>query len=241
MGYVDGFVVAVPTINKEAYRKFAADAAPLFRKFGVARMVETWGDDVPHGEVTDFYRAVKAKDDETTLFSWLEYPSRAVRDASNQKCMTDPDMPGPGSETPFDGKRMIYGGFEVIGDVGGKATGESVYIDGSLLAVPLANKDAYRRYCDASGPAIIEAGAARVVETWGDDTPDGEVTDFRRAVNAAADEAVVFCWIEWPSKEARDAGWEKLMTDPRLRPEGDAPLYEGRRRVFGGFRPILDV
>src|SRR3546814_221729 len=78
MTYVEGFVVAVPTANKEAYRKHAAEAAPLFKEFGVRRMVECWGDDVPDGKVNDFKGAVQAQDDETGVFSWFEYPDRAT-------------------------------------------------------------------------------------------------------------------------------------------------------------------
>jgi uncharacterized protein YbaA (DUF1428 family) len=117
MKYVEGFVVAVPAANKEIYRKFAAEAASLFKEFGVTRVVECWGDDVPDGEVTDFRRAVKAKDDEVAVFSWLEYPSKEVRDAANQKMRTDPRMKAFGAQMPFDGKRMIFGGFAPILDI----------------------------------------------------------------------------------------------------------------------------
>ena len=106
MTYVEGFVVAVPTANKEAYRKHAADAAHLFKEFGVARMVECWGDDVPDGKVNDFKGAVQAKDDETVVFSWFEYPDKATRDAASAKMMADPDMQGD-HDMPFDGKRMF--------------------------------------------------------------------------------------------------------------------------------------
>ena len=112
MTYVEGFVAAVPTANKEEYRKHAADALPLFKEFGVTRMVENWGDDVPHGKLTDFYGAVQAKDDETVVFSWFEYPDKATRDAASQKMMSDPRMETMAQAMPFDGKRMIFGGFE---------------------------------------------------------------------------------------------------------------------------------
>src|SRR3546814_3893553 len=112
MTYVEGLVVAVPTANKEAYRKHAAEAAPLFKEFGVRRMVECWGDDVPDGKVNDFKGAVQAKDDETVVFSWFEYPDRATRDAANQKMMSDPRMEAMGADMLFDDKRMIIGGID---------------------------------------------------------------------------------------------------------------------------------
>lgn len=117
MKYVEGFVVAVPAANKDAYLKVAADYAPLFKEFGATRVVECWGDDVPDGKVTDFRGAVKAKDDEVVVFSWFEYPSKEVRDAATKKMKSDPRMKAVGANMPFDGKRMIYGGFVPILDV----------------------------------------------------------------------------------------------------------------------------
>jgi len=115
MAYVDGFVVAVPADNKEAYRRHAATAAVIFRELGATRVVEAWGDEVPDGKVTDFKGAVKAKPNEVVVFSWIEYPNKAVRDAVMQKFMADPRVLAMG-EMPFDGQRMIYGGFEPILD-----------------------------------------------------------------------------------------------------------------------------
>jgi uncharacterized protein YbaA (DUF1428 family) len=117
MKYVDGFLLAVPADKKDEYRKHAAAAAPLFKEFGATRMVECWGDDVPDGKITDFRRAVQAKDDEVVVFSWIEYPSKEVRDAANEKIMSDPRMKEMGDQMPFDGKRMIFGGFMPILDV----------------------------------------------------------------------------------------------------------------------------
>jgi uncharacterized protein YbaA (DUF1428 family) len=117
MEYVEGFVAAVPAANKDLYRKHAEEAAPLFKEFGATRIVECWGDDVPDGKITDFPGAVKAKDDEVVVFSWIEYPSKEVRDAANEKIMTDPRMKAMGQQMPFDGKRMIFGGFAPILDV----------------------------------------------------------------------------------------------------------------------------
>lgn len=117
MKYVEGFVMAVPAANKEAYRKHAIEAAPLFKEFGAARVVECWGDDVPDGKLTDFRRAVKAEDGEVVVFSWFEYPSKEVRDVAYEKMMSDPRMKTMGEHMPFDGKRMIFGGFVPILDV----------------------------------------------------------------------------------------------------------------------------
>lgn len=116
MGYVEGFVVAVPAENKQVYTEHARKAWEIFKKYGATRLVECWGDDVPDGEVTDFRGAVKAKEGEVVLFSWIEYPSKAVRDEVNKKLMEDPAMEDM-SNVPFDGKRMIVGGFAPILDV----------------------------------------------------------------------------------------------------------------------------
>ncbi|NKE43271.1 DUF1428 domain-containing protein [Roseomonas frigidaquae] len=114
MNYVDGFVAAVPAANKQAYLDHARQALPMFKEFGVLRMVECWGDDVPDGKVTDFKGAVKAKADEVVVFSWIEWPSKAVRDAGMKRMMEDPRMKD--MKMPFDGQRMIYGGFQPILD-----------------------------------------------------------------------------------------------------------------------------
>lgn len=116
MSYVDGFVLAVPKANKQAYLEMAQKAWPLFKEFGAIRHVECWGDDVPVGKVTDFQGAVKAKDDEIVVFAWVEYPSKAIRDAAQKKLMEDPRMAEFGQNSPFDGARMIYGGFIPIHD-----------------------------------------------------------------------------------------------------------------------------
>ena len=116
MTYVDGFVLAVSNARKEEFRKHAAEAAPLFRQFGATRVVEAWGDDVPDGKVTDFKGAVKAEEGETVVFSWMEYPSKEARDAANEKMRSDPRMEAVGASMPFDGKRMIFGGFDAIVD-----------------------------------------------------------------------------------------------------------------------------
>jgi uncharacterized protein YbaA (DUF1428 family) len=114
MSYVDGFVTPVPTANREAYQKHAEQAAVLFKEYGATGVVECWGDDVPEGKVTSFPMAVKCQSDETVVFSWITWPSRAVRDEGWKKVMADPRMAPGANPMPFDGKRLIYGGFEVL-------------------------------------------------------------------------------------------------------------------------------
>jgi uncharacterized protein YbaA (DUF1428 family) len=115
MSYVDGFVVPVRTDKKAAYRDMCAQAAEIFIEYGATRLVECWGDDVPDGKVTDFKGAVKAEAGETIVFSWIVWPSKEVRDQANQKMMNDPRMKAM-TDMPFDGKRMIFGGFVPIFD-----------------------------------------------------------------------------------------------------------------------------
>jgi uncharacterized protein YbaA (DUF1428 family) len=114
MNYVDGFVAAVPTANRETYRAHAARAAVVFKELGALSIVECWGDDVPEGKVTSFPMAVKCEPDETVVFAWITWPSREVRDAGHRKMAQDPRMGQDSNPMPFDGKRLIYGGFEVI-------------------------------------------------------------------------------------------------------------------------------
>jgi uncharacterized protein YbaA (DUF1428 family) len=232
MTYVDGFLLAVPAANKDKYLKSASDAVPMFKEFGVKRHVETWGDDVPDGKVTDFKRAVKAKPDEIVVFSWFEYPDKATRDAANQKIRSDPRMQQ--MDMPFDGQRMIFGGFTSIVDERGN--GKPGYVDGFVVPVTVANKAAYAKLASEAAAKFKALGAVRVLEAWADDVPDGKVTDFKGSVQATPEEKVVFSWIEWPSKATRDAAWKKMMSEPH--PE--SMPFDGKRMIWGGFAPILD-
>ena len=112
MPYVDGFVLAVPKANLEAYKEMATLASQVWMEHGALSYVESIADDVPYGELTSFPRAVQAKDDEIVVFSWATYPDRASRDEIMAKVMADPRLGNPGDSMPFDGKRMIFGGFE---------------------------------------------------------------------------------------------------------------------------------
>lgn len=116
MNYVDGYVIAVPTANREAYKELADTAAPVFKEHGALRVVECWGDDVPEGKVTSFPIAVMRKDDETVVFSWIIWPSRQARDEGMKKAMADPRLQPGMNPMPFDATRMIFGGFEMIVD-----------------------------------------------------------------------------------------------------------------------------
>ena len=114
MNYVDGFVCAVPTANRDAYIKHAQTAAAVFKENGALAVVECWGDDVPEGKLTSFTMAVKREPDETVVFSWVTWPSRPHRDEAWKKVMADPRLQAEANPVPFDGKRVIYGGFETI-------------------------------------------------------------------------------------------------------------------------------
>lgn len=117
MSYVDGFVIAVPTANKQVFTDFANTFDPIFLEYGALRVTECWGEDVPHGKVTDFHRAVAAKDDETIVFSWVEWPDKATRDAAMARMMEDPRMDPKANPMPFDGMRMIFGSFQAVVDL----------------------------------------------------------------------------------------------------------------------------
>jgi uncharacterized protein YbaA (DUF1428 family) len=119
------------------------------------------------------------------------------------------------------------------------------YIDGFVIAVPVANKQAFIDHARKGDSVFTELGATRVLECWGDDIKDGKLTDFRKAVAAEPDEAVVFSWIEWPDKATRDAAMgrmEELMkTDERMSPEKNPMPFDGKRLIYGGFAPVVEV
>ena len=116
MAYIDGFVAPVLPGKREGYVEMAREAAKIFLEHGASQVVETLSDDVPHGKLTDFYRAVDAKDDETINFSWIVWPSKDARNAGMAKVMADERMKPGAKEMPFDMQRIIFGGFEVVLD-----------------------------------------------------------------------------------------------------------------------------
>jgi uncharacterized protein YbaA (DUF1428 family) len=115
------------------------------------------------------------------------------------------------------------------------------YIDGFVMAVPNANKQKFIAHAHDGDAFFLECGATRVLECWGDDVPVGKQTDFRRAVQAKDDETVVFSWIEWPDKPTRDAAMAKMMKDLRMNPETNPMPFDGKRMIFGGFSPVLEL
>jgi uncharacterized protein YbaA (DUF1428 family) len=181
--------------------------------------------------------AVNAKDNEEVVFAWFEYPDKATRDSANEKMRSDPRMKDMGETMPFDGKRMIYGGFKPLVEEGSTTGG---YVDGFLVPVPEGKLDAYRELAAKMAPVFRQHGALRDIEAVADDVPHGEVTDFYRAVKAEDGETVFFSFVEWPDKATRDEAWKKIMADESLKPEGDMP-FSGPRMIWGGFDPIFDT
>lgn len=119
------------------------------------------------------------------------------------------------------------------------------YVDGFVIAVPTANRQRFIDRAATADPIFVELGAIRVVEAWEDEVKDGKWTDFRRAVQATAEESIVFSWIEWPDKATRDAAMARLMSgdfhDPRMDPETNPMPFDGKRLIFGGFVPVVSV
>jgi uncharacterized protein YbaA (DUF1428 family) len=119
------------------------------------------------------------------------------------------------------------------------------YIDGFVIAVPKANKQKFIDHANNADSMFIEMGAIRVLECWADDVPDGTLTDFRKAVQATEDEDVIFSWIEWPDKETRDKSYAIMMDpdnkDPRMDMEKNPMPFDGKRMIWGGFKPVVDM
>lgn len=237
MTCIQGFICAVPTRNRAAFIEHAQKAAEAFREHGCLAAVECWGDDVPAGVVTSFPMAVKAEADETVVFAWYIWPSKAAHDAGMQAAMADPRLSPETNPMPFDGKRVIFGTFEPLLTIGAPCPGG--YIDGFVAAVPRAERAAFHDFAAYCDPIFAEFGATWIMEAWEDDIPDGKITDFRRAVKAGPDEAVIFSWVQWPDKATRDAGSARMMEDARF-----AALtmpFDGKRMIIGGFVPVVEV
>ncbi len=234
MTYIEGFLIPCPVANKAAYTAHAEQMAGVFSGAGATRMVQTWGEDVPDGKLNDLKQAVRATPDEAILFTWMEFPDRAARDAAIARSSA---LPRP-AEVPFDRERMIIAGFETISEIG--PGGVPGFIDAVILPVPTANKQAYLEFAQRIAIPFLEQGATRLVDAWGVAVPEGKVTDYHRATLRQDDESVVYSWVEWPSRAVRDAAWEVLMSDERLDASKNRP-FDGKRMIFGGFTPIVDT
>jgi len=236
MSYFTGAVLAVPTANKDKYLAHASAAWPLFKSYGALRMVEAWGTDVPPGEVTDFRDAVAAQDDETVVLSWMEWPDRSTADASWQKMEADPalkELP----DMPFDGSRMIFGGFDPVYAAGTQP--RAGYYQGFVLAVPEGNRDAYVEMAKEGWRMFEKGGALGMIEGWGHDVPHGKQTDFYRATKAEDGEVPVFSWAAWPDRDTCIAA-AQMMAEEMGTPDADSMPFDSMRMMWAGFAPLFD-
>ncbi|MGR3762244.1 DUF1428 domain-containing protein (plasmid) [Roseobacteraceae bacterium NS-SX3] len=236
MTYYTGSVAAVPAANKKKYAEHAAAAWKLFESYGATRMVETWGVDVPKGKVTDFYGAVNAQDDEAIVFSWIAWPDRATADAAWKKMESDPAIKEL-AEMPFDGSRMIFGGFSPVFEQGDHMGAE--YYQGFVLAVPEKNKAAYAEMADEGWKMFEKGGALGLIENWGEEVPHGKKTDFYRATKAEEGEVPVFSWSAWPDRATCDAA-AKAMEAEMSDMDMSAMPFDGMRMMWAGFEPVFD-
>jgi uncharacterized protein YbaA (DUF1428 family) len=244
MTYIEGFVIAVPTANKDKFIAHANLGDAVFIDHGALRVVESWQDNVAKGQHTDFFGAVAAETDESIVFSWIEWPNKAACKAlsaqMDELMKTDDRFNPEKNPMPFDGKRMIYGSFEPIVEFGEHVDGS--YVQGFLIPVPESKKDSYRKMAEDVWEIFHDYGAIRVVETWQDEVPEGKHTDFFRAVKAEAGEKVVFSFMEWPSRAVCDAAHAKMQTDERMKMSADTEMpFDGKRMIYGGFTPIVDL
>ncbi len=240
MTYIEGFVIAVPTANKQKFIDHAKKGDAVFIDHGATSVIECWGDNVPHGKVTDFYRAVEAKDDESVVFSWIEWPDKAAHSAmagQMEDLMKSDDRFDPEKNPmPFDGQRMIYGSFNPIFEAG--VHSPDAYVQGFVIPVKGDQKEAYRKMAEDAWGMFERYGATRVVETWQDDVPEGKHTDFFRSVKAEPGEKIVFSLMEWPSREVCEEAEQKMQDDPDMQMPPEMP-FDPKRMIFGGFEPVV--
>lgn len=237
MTYFLGSIAAVPVANRQKYIDHLNAVWPLFRGYGALRMVETWGVDVPRGKVNDLQGAVNARDDEAVTFSWIEWPDKATADAAWQRMQGDPAMTGM-PDMPFDGSRMIFGGFEPVFEAGtDRGAG---YVQGFALAVPEKNKASYISMArEAWEGAFQPNGCLGIVEAWGVDVPHGKQTDFYRATRTEDGEVPVFSWTAWPDKATCDAAAKAMEASMEGQECPEMP-FDGKRMMWGGFDLVFD-
>ena len=237
MTCITGFIAAVPTANRDAFITHADLAASAFLDHGLSAAMEGWGEDVPVGEAHSFPKAVLAEAGESVIFSFYRWPDRDAQERGFQAAMDDPRVDPARNPMPFDGRRVIWGHFEPLLELGAPRPGG--FFDGFVIPVPRAARDDFAAYARACDPVFLEHGASWVAECWELDIPDGKITDFRRAVAARPDEAVVFAWVQWPDRNARDEGNAGIYTDPRL--SGQSCPFDMTRMIWGGFTPVVQA
>jgi uncharacterized protein YbaA (DUF1428 family) len=242
MAYIEGFVIPVPKANRDKFIEHARSFDAVFIENGAQSVLECWAEDVPHGKQTDFYGAVDATPDEAIVFGWIEWPDKATRTVfhsqMDQLTKTDTRFDPAKHPAPFDGKRMVFGGFVPIVERGEHTSGS--YVQGFVIPVPADMKEAYRKMADDAWAMFKGLGALRVVEAWDDDVPEGKVTDLRRAVKAGPDEKVVFSFMEWPSREVCDTAHDAMIRDDLMQMPDVMP-FDSKRMVYGGFSPVVEL
>lgn len=237
MVYYTGCIAAVPAANREKYLEHVHEAWPLMRKHGAERMVECWGADIPKGKVNDLPGAVQAREDERVVFSWIEWPDKARADAGFEAMGKDPAMKEM-APMPFDGSRMIYGGFEPVFSAG--TDREANYYQGFALAVPGKNREAYVKMASDGWENLFrKSGCQGMVEGWGVDVPHGKQTDFYRATLAEDGEVPLFSWVAWPDRATCDKAAKEMEASMQGQPMPEMP-FDGMRMMWGGFEPIFD-
>jgi uncharacterized protein YbaA (DUF1428 family) len=216
MTYIEGFVIPVPAANKQKFADHARIIDAMFIEHGATRVVECWQDKVEKGQTTDFFGAVACTEDEAVAFSWVEWADKGARQRGMGEIgtlmSTDPRLDPAKNPMPFDGKRMVFG----------------------------------RTAALAMWEIMKDYGAVRVIEAWQDDVTHGKQTDFFRAVKAEDGEMVVFSFVEWSSREVCESAHDNMMHDDRMkRFMGDnpdaKPPFDGKRMVWGGFMPVVDL
>ncbi|MDO5658488.1 MAG: DUF1428 domain-containing protein [Paracoccus sp. (in: a-proteobacteria)] len=239
MTYITGTVTPVPAANKDAFIAHARAVWPMFARHGALRQVEAWGEDIPHGQQTDFWRAIQAEDGEVPVFSFTVWPDRATCDAAWAKIMSEaqPELAAM-EQMPYDGRRMFWGGFAPIVERG---AAEGNWLQGFVLAVPAANKQSYIEMAEAALPMFEGHGATHQVECWGEDVPHGTLTDFYKAAQAQGDEVPLFSWIAWPDRATCDRAAQAMQAEHEAGQHQHAQMpFDGMRMFWGGFSIILD-
>lgn len=239
MPYYTGSVTPVPKANKDSYLQSLRRSWPLMQKRGAVRMVETWAEDIQPGKRTDFLRAVQAGDDEAVVFAWVEFPDKATSDAAWADIMQNPDeMAHAMGDAQYDGKRMIFGGFDAFVADGSDKGG---YYTGFLTPVPQANKAAFASMAKSAWEEEFQPrGCLGNYESWGADVPRGKLTDMYRAVDAQDGEVIVMSWAAWPDRATCEKAWRGMQEGMQAGQDMPDMPFDGKRMIWAGFDTLFD-